>query len=111
MAQWVDGSVRDGEVDVGLGRGQLVDVDAGHAGVGRPVMEPRQQRLDVLLRSLRLETHGAVGLVPHPADQPETLGLLAGVPAERHALDHAVNGRRSSDLTHDASVAPDRIVA
>jgi hypothetical protein len=86
----------DGEGGVAGGL-VLDDVDALDPGVGRPVPDPVEHALNVVLRSFEERLDGAVRPVTNPAADPGLLSLPAATVPEEHALDESVHNDTTAD--------------
>ena len=62
-------------------------IDAIDARRGGAALQLREQRLERLSITLRLELDGAVGQVAHPASKAESFGLAKDEEAKADALD------------------------
>ena len=67
------------------------DLHAAHHGPGRTGAAPLHERPDRVGVTLDVGADAAVGLVDHPAGDPEPLGLLPARVAVEHALDPSVD--------------------
>jgi hypothetical protein len=75
----------------------LDDVDTLDPGVGRPVPNPVEHVLNVVLGSFEERLDGAVRPVTNPAADPGLLSLPAATVPEEHALDESVHNDTTAD--------------
>lgn len=75
----------------------LGDVHAIHHGMAWTALAPSHHRLDLEPRALEVGPHGAIGLVPGPAADICSLGLLLAARPEEDTLHDAVHDDLPSD--------------
>lgn len=84
-------------------------VNRRDVGPGRPVAEPREERLERRFVCLGVDRYGSIGLVPDPAGNAETPRRRPRVEPESDSLDAPGNrGPERDPITHRTAGCPRR---